>query len=93
MNISSILGCFPGEVPDAFFLETDIPAVTITYRRVTFAPIIQMTMEVTHPKVTDVDSPPADECTVAMDAESEPTKLTTISEMTISPPPGFPQFR
>ena len=28
-----------------------------------------------------------------MDAESGPTKLTTISEMTISPPPGFPQFR
>ena len=40
-----------------------------------------------------MDSPPADECTVAMDAESGPTKLPEISEMTISPPPGFPQFR
>ena len=86
-------GASPGEVPNDCFPETDIPAVTTTSRRVTFAWIIQTTMEVTHPKVTDVDSPPTDECTVAMDAESGPTKLTTISEMTISPPPGFPQFQ
>ena len=80
-------GASPGEVPN------DIPAVTTTSRRVTFAPIIQTTMEDTDLQVTDMDSLPADECTVAMDAESGPTKLREISEMTISPPPGFPQFQ
>ena len=50
-------------------------------------------MEDTDPQVTDMDSPPADECVVTMDAESGPTKLREISEMTISPPPGFPQFQ
>ena len=65
-NISSILRCFPGGIPNDCFPETDVPAVTTTSRQVTFAPIIQATMEVTHPKVTDVDFPPTDECTVAI---------------------------
>ena len=84
-------GAPPGEVPNDCFPETDIPAVTPTSRWVTFAPIIQTTMEDTDLQVSDMDSPPADECTVAMDAESGPTKLREIAEMTISPPPGFPQ--
>ena len=86
-------GASPGEVPNDCFPETDIPAVTTASRRVTFAPIIQTTMEDTDPQVTDMDSPLADGCAVSMDAESGPTKLRKISEMTISPPPGFPQFQ
>ena len=40
-------GASPGEVPNDCFPETDIPVVTTRSRRVTFAPIIQTTMEVT----------------------------------------------
>ena len=86
-------GASPGKVPNDCFPGTDIPAVTTTSKRVTFAPLIQTTMEVTDPQMTDIDSPPAEECTVAMNTESGPTKLPMIPEMTISPPPGFPQFR
>ena len=67
--------------------------VITTTRRVTFAPTIQTMMEDTDLQVTDLDSPLADENTIAMDAESGPTKPREISEMTISPPPGFPQFQ
>ena len=84
-------GAPQGEVPNDCLPGTDIPAVTPTSRQVTFAPIIQTTMEDTDLQVTDMDSLPADECTGAMDAESGPTKLREIAEMTISPPPGFPQ--
>ena len=86
-------GASPGKVPNDCFPETDIPAVTTTSKRVTFAPLIQTTMEVTDPQMTDIDSPPADECTVTMNTESGTTKLPMIPEMTIAPPPGFPQLR
>ena len=86
-------GASPGEVPNDCFPVTDIPAGTTASRRVTFARIIRTTMEDTDPQVTDMDSPPTDGCAVAMDAESGPTKLREISEMTIPPPPGFPQFQ
>ena len=86
-------GAALGKVPNDCFPETDLPAVTTTSKQVTFAPLIQTTMEVTDPQMTDIDSPPADECTETMNTESGPTKLPMIPEMTIAPPPGFPQFR
>ena len=62
-------------------------------RRVTFALDIPTPMEDTQLQWTGTDRSPADRCATATDAETRPTTPPATSEMTISPPPGFPQFQ
>ena len=82
-------GAPPGEVPADYFPSTDSSAVTSAPRRVTFAPEIPTLMEDTQLQWTDMDRSPA----TATDTETRPKTPPVTSEMTISPPPGFPQFQ
>ena len=86
-------GAPPGEVPADYFPSTDSSAVTIAPRWVTFASDIPTPMEDTQLQWTDTDCSPADRCATDTDAETRPTTPPETSEMTISPPPGFPQFQ
>ena len=83
-------GAPPGEVPADCFPSADSLPVTVAPRWVTFAPDVPTPMEDTQLQLTDTDRSPAGCCVTATDAE---TILTTPSEKTISPPPGFPQFQ
>ena len=52
-----------------------------------------MTVEDTQLQWTDTDSSPVDRCAAATDTETRPTTPPATPDMTISPPPGFPQYQ